>query len=377
MDLHSVKRGHAGYPVLEPTAAEIDDVLPSYEDAAQSSSPPWTQEGPSGSVHGKPANPPLRSPKPHPSGSAKSPSIYASSSYAQTTTACLTSVPIPHSPTYPTNAPSASSPSSSVSRSTSSASASPSTHAPSTPHSHPSFERRPPPDVPYGEFPPGTHYARSDDLTRGFPAAPPTCPAPPGTPHPFSTHDVQEADWVCFLSDVQSAGGLTPVDPLIADAAPSAVKLGLGVVGYFASKALKAHVKSKRKSPVADVIDLWNRRFFHPRCMDVVLAQGAITYTGPMYAMPADMVRPTPSRRKDQHVKVLDRAQATEDEGRHTGLTSALEGVGVAVGAVSAAHDHIRPGGSGHKSRLEFGLDLKHSAGERWRLVVSYKPPVL
>ena len=33
----------------------------------------------------------------------------------------------------------------------------------------------------------------------------------------------------------------------------------LSLIGLIAGHALRAHMKSKRKSPVADVIDEWNR----------------------------------------------------------------------------------------------------------------------
>ncbi|KAH9846767.1 hypothetical protein C2E23DRAFT_703398, partial [Lenzites betulinus] len=149
-----------------------------------------------------------------------------------------------------------------------------------------SFDR-PPPKSSLEPFPPATHYANSDDLTQGFPLTPPTCPCAPAL-HPFMTHDVTESDWTRFLEDVQRAGGLRAVNAFLANAAPRVVTAGF-IGGYLASKVIKAHVKSKRKSPVAEVIELWNRRFFHPRCMDVVLAQGSMTYTGPVSAQPPDL----------------------------------------------------------------------------------------
>ena len=91
-----------------------------------------------------------------------------------------------------------------------------------------SFTRAPPRDLPYGPFPPAVLHARSTDLVHdGFPLEPPTCQCAPLEPHPFVTHDVNEDDWARFLHDVNSAGGLKPVDAKIADAAPRAVRTGL------------------------------------------------------------------------------------------------------------------------------------------------------
>ncbi|EJF57323.1 hypothetical protein DICSQDRAFT_15889, partial [Dichomitus squalens LYAD-421 SS1] len=151
-----------------------------------------------------------------------------------------------------------------------------------------SFARAPPHRLSYGPFPHATLYAYSDDLQRdGFPREPPTCACAP-EPHPFVTHDVKEDDWASFLEDLKGAGGLTPVNSIVAGAAPIAVLMEISI-GFIAGQALRAHVKSKRKSPVADMIDEWNRRFFHLRCMDVVLAQGTVAYTGAADAPPLDM----------------------------------------------------------------------------------------
>ena len=90
-----------------------------------------------------------------------------------------------------------------------------------------SFTRPPANDLPYGSFPPATLHAYSDDLEAdGFPKDPPTCACAPA-PHPFVTHDVNEEDWASFLDDVRSAGGLSPVNGLIAGAAPIAVRVGI------------------------------------------------------------------------------------------------------------------------------------------------------
>ncbi|KAI0364985.1 hypothetical protein BV20DRAFT_973826 [Pilatotrama ljubarskyi] len=297
---------------------------------------------------------------------------------ASSSSASSSSVPSPVSPSsysFPYTGDASSSSSGSHSASRPRPSSSIQRHIPSGPSvadalaqpQPPSFARRPPSDVPYGPFPPATHFAHSDDLTRGFPMTPPTCPCAPH-PHPFTTHDVHEGDWARFLEDVKRAGGLKPVNALIADAAPGAVSIGI-IGGYLAGKALKAHVKRKRKSPVADVIEIWNRRFFHPRCMDVVLAQGVLTYTGPPID-PPDMVRPAAGK-KDKHVRVIEDRSDDEESGS-AGLR--LQEVDAVVDKVG---EHLARPRAEKRGRFAFGWDLKHSARERWRLVVSYKPPVL
>ena len=66
---------------------------------------------------------------------------------------------------------------------------------------------------------------KGDTLDKGFPYASPACEM--DGPHPFVTHDVAEDDWVRFLADVQGAGGLEPVNAVVAGAAPTVAVAGL------------------------------------------------------------------------------------------------------------------------------------------------------
>ena len=153
-------------------------------------------------------------------------------------------------------------------------------------------------------------------------------------------------------------------------------------VGFLATTALRAHVNGKRKSPVADTIDEWNRvcpptssispypqaplqRFFHPRCMDVVLAQGGFTYTGPADAPPPDMRAAAPASASSAHV------QAYDDESDDDTLLP----VGMSRFGAQGRRRERRP--RKRTGRIQFTRDLRASAKEKWRLVVSYKPPVL
>jgi hypothetical protein len=54
------------------------------------------------------------------------------------------------------------------------------------------FSRPPAPGLPYDSFPPIYLIANGKYLEQGFPLVPPPSPK---QPHPFVTHDVNEADW--------------------------------------------------------------------------------------------------------------------------------------------------------------------------------------
>jgi hypothetical protein len=56
-----------------------------------------------------------------------------------------------------------------------------------------SFSRPPPPNLIYTTFPPMYLIANGRHLDEGFPIVPPPSPVPP---HPFSSRDVREVDWI-------------------------------------------------------------------------------------------------------------------------------------------------------------------------------------
>jgi len=60
-------------------------------------------------------------------------------------------------------------------------------------HAPPSFSRPPPPNLYYTPFPPTYLIANSNHLDGGFPVVPPPSIV---EPHPFSSHDVREGDWI-------------------------------------------------------------------------------------------------------------------------------------------------------------------------------------
>ncbi|KAF9810821.1 hypothetical protein IEO21_06769 [Rhodonia placenta] len=223
----------------------------------------------------------------------------------------------------------------------------------------PSFQRAPPPGLPYPPFPPVALRTASSDLSKGFPKVPP--PPPGGEPHPFATHDVHEEDWTRFLNDVKEAAALSTTDRSVSNVAPLALGVSFGVAG---------------KSGVAgELIDRWNNQFFHPRHMNVVLAQGPMSYSGPDVPPP------------DIGQYEVSRAYRSRDD---LGLNSGSES---SSSSSSCSSDNSR-----RKERREREHDrrkehTKHTKDERkkqreqrregrkdvkrqpWRLVVAYYQP--
>ena len=81
------------------------------------------------------------------------------------------------------------------------------------------FSRAPPSDQQYPEFQMITIPSLGHQyLSKGFPA---TLPPSITRPHPFSTHDVTEEDWMHFLADLKAAGSLGWNDRLVSNIAPA------------------------------------------------------------------------------------------------------------------------------------------------------------
>ena len=71
----------------------------------------------------------------------------------------------------------------------------------------PSFERQPKEGLPYEDCAPVVLFSTSTRLEDGFPATIPPVVVLGITdpPHPFTTHDVTEGDWLLFLMNVKTA----------------------------------------------------------------------------------------------------------------------------------------------------------------------------
>lgn len=95
----------------------------------------------------------------------------------------------------------------------------------------PAFSRQAPNHLSYAPFPPCAVISLSKDLSKGFP---PVLPPSSVQPHPFVMHDIQEEDWIRFLSDTKRAGSLSPMNRVVAGVAPVAMGIGLpGKIGVM------------------------------------------------------------------------------------------------------------------------------------------------
>lgn len=92
----------------------------------------------------------------------------------------------------------------------------------------PCFSRPPPPALPHVPFQPMSLFCRGATLDKGFlEIAPPSSTSP----HPFLLYDVTEEDWHWFLYTVKISASLSPLNRVVAGAAPMA--LGLGMLGSW------------------------------------------------------------------------------------------------------------------------------------------------
>ncbi|KIM75581.1 hypothetical protein PILCRDRAFT_827134 [Piloderma croceum F 1598] len=132
----------------------------------------------------------------------------------------------------------------------------------------PSFSRPPAPNLICTTFPPIYLIANGRYLDEGFPAVPPPSPM---QPHPFSSRDVREVDWIRFLRDLKKTAKLSGREKV-------AVAVGVLIPGIFpdvcVEDIIRNTMKSKKSKPVGKLIDNWNYYFFHPRQLEIVLAKG-------------------------------------------------------------------------------------------------------
>ena len=110
--------------------------------------------------------------------------------------------------------------------------------------------------------------------------------------------------------------------------------------------------------------------------MDVVLAQGTIAYTGPAKALPPDLAWRTKENPTGKHVKAYEDISDDESSPRGIPGMAAVDSMGRQLGSMGRQLDTTVKG-TGKRGRIALSQDLKISAGEKWRLVVSYNPPVL
>ncbi|KDR72519.1 hypothetical protein GALMADRAFT_228809 [Galerina marginata CBS 339.88] len=136
------------------------------------------------------------------------------------------------------------------------------------------FSRAPPPELSYPAFNPIFLVAQGKTVDKGFPAAPPPSSV---QPHPFTSHDVGEADWLSFLNAVRSAATLTEKDvrrsylPIISI---------IPIVNIIAATGVQKIMKNQKGGKVAKTIGIWNHLFFGPRKLRVILMKGQVKLSG-------------------------------------------------------------------------------------------------
>ncbi|KAH7920416.1 hypothetical protein BV22DRAFT_1039900 [Leucogyrophana mollusca] len=140
----------------------------------------------------------------------------------------------------------------------------------------PMWQRQPPPNLPYNQFPSMCLISNGKELSKGFPELPPPCQF---SPHPFSTHDVTEDDWKRFLADVKKAGSLSGAQRIKSNVIPMVTGMSL-IGGIFMTSAIERKMKAKNRTAAGDVVDHWNHYFFGPRRMEAILCQASERLSG-------------------------------------------------------------------------------------------------
>ncbi|EED84338.1 predicted protein [Postia placenta Mad-698-R] len=216
----------------------------------------------------------------------------------------------------------------------------------------PSFQRAPAANLPYPPFEPTSLIGTSNELSNGFPALPPPIM---GGPHPFPTHDVHEEDWTRFLHDVKAAASLSGTDRIVSNVAPMAAGLSFGV-GLLLTRGIEKHQKGKKSGVVGELIDYWNHHFFNPRRINVVLARGASSYSGPDVP-PPDMAYYYNNGSQSRYDSDSD---SDSDGGRHRARRE-------------RKHRDRELRRERRKARKELKRDAKRHERDQWRLVVAYR----
>ncbi|KAF8189361.1 hypothetical protein BJ912DRAFT_967327 [Pholiota molesta] len=159
-----------------------------------------------------------------------------------------------------------------------------------------SFSRVPPEDLAYGPFPPIFLVAISKTLAKGFPPAPP----PSSTrPHPFTSHNVLEEDWLRFLGEIHDSANLTQKD---VDRSHLPIISMIPIISPIASLSVQQYMKGQKRHKVVKVIDTWNHHFFEIRKLRVILMRGRTKLSGgppapsESFQVPSDSKSPSASQ---------------------------------------------------------------------------------
>ncbi|KAJ6493200.1 hypothetical protein C8R45DRAFT_989139 [Mycena sanguinolenta] len=139
----------------------------------------------------------------------------------------------------------------------------------------PSLTRIPPPNLPRTPFQPMFLFAEENSLEKGFSSA---IPPSSNYPHPFTTLDINEPDWLQFLSEIRTVANLTEKDVDTAYHVP--VVSAIPLVNLAVALAITHHIKRKKPRLVSLLIDKWNHHFFHPRNIEIILMRGQVKVSG-------------------------------------------------------------------------------------------------
>ncbi|KAI0371412.1 hypothetical protein BV20DRAFT_203943 [Pilatotrama ljubarskyi] len=237
----------------------------------------------------------------------------------------------------------------------------------------PSFLRTPPHGVSYGSFEPLQIPALGQNLEDGFIT---TLPASLTQPHPFSTHDVMEEDWMRFLGDLKRAGSLLILKDMTSSNVAPAARPRRGILSGLATYAIESQTRNKRpesQDAVHQLVQYWNQRFFQQRRMEAILSNqaraedhgvaspsstsgrpssGGLGELGEMgQSLVAGRFERRAARREERFAGKSQRRRATSREPR----------VGILRGALASLGDSI-------------DRSSEASGGGPWYLVVRYKP---
>ncbi|KAI0682404.1 hypothetical protein BC835DRAFT_1424476 [Cytidiella melzeri] len=292
---------------------------------------------------------------------------------------------------------------------------------------------RPPPyhSLMNAPFPPCSLLSIDSTLENGFPMMPPPSSL---QPHPFTIHDVVEEDWTRLLNDMKAVGRLTIVNKIVSNAAPMAIGVGFfpgnqtlsyNIVipcpkhkthaGIFITRAIEKGQKKKHQAVVVDLIDHWNHYFFHPRQLEVTLAQGRVVHAGTS-GPPPDMphLRPVSTNggghsTGDTYFHAKDRYDSnsdlssdsnpdSRDKYRRASSVGAVEYGAAASGTQSrreAKRERSRERRERRRERSRerkqerhnqkdkrrgrkgFKNEMKAAEKEKWRLIVAFKPSTM
>ncbi|KAJ7016545.1 hypothetical protein C8F04DRAFT_509601 [Mycena alexandri] len=149
------------------------------------------------------------------------------------------------------------------------------THLPVKPAEASSLTRLPPANLPRVPFQPMFLLADGPSLRDGFPTVPPPSMQ---QPHPFALYDVNQTDWLQFLTDLRVVANLTPQDKVAASSVP--ILSAIPLVHIAVATAITHHLQRKKKWLASLLVDKWNHHFFHPRRIEVILMRGQSKLSG-------------------------------------------------------------------------------------------------